>query len=84
MYNVVDYRHRVILSDDALDLLLQRERSLPRFVDILVRKLAQLRQPLADVMPFLVRFPTKGDRRVDAKVRVEECRRREPLSVAVI
>mmetsp|Transcript_19796 Transcript_19796/g.44879 ORF Transcript_19796/g.44879 Transcript_19796/m.44879 type:complete len:226 (+) Transcript_19796:297-974(+) len=81
---MVDDPFRVALTHDAAALLLDAQGRLPRLEDELGRVLAQLGNPLPNVVPVGVGFLPKSHGGVDAEVLVEEARRGEPHPVGVV
>ena len=69
----------IFATNDHPEFLLNLERCLPWFVNILRRKVFELRKPLSDVVTIGISFFTKCDGTVTSKVLVEMCSARKPL-----
>lgn len=81
---MIDNGFGIVDSNDALKTLLQLDRSIPRLIDVLIRKVLKDRDPFANVSPVLVLSLEERDRRVHFPVLMEEGRGREPHPVCVV
>ena len=78
---VVNDRFRIVLSDDAPGLLLDLSRSSPWCIDVLFRKVFELRNKGSDEITLLVALLPESDGRIHACVLVEEGRAAKPHPV---
>jgi len=71
---MIDNGLGIVDSNDALKTFLQLYRSLPRLIDVLIRKVLKDRDPFANVSPVLVLSLKERHRRVDFPVLMKEGR----------
>ena len=78
---VIHYRFRVIFTNYNSTLLLYRQRSIPRFVNVLRWKIFELWQPLSNVFSVFVCFLSKRNRTVAPEILVKMRSAGQPLLI---
>lgn len=59
---MVDHRSRVVLADETVGALLDRERSSPRLMDELIGDVSEYRDVVADIFPVRIQCESRRDR----------------------